>query len=125
MFKIKDLMIKVVPQGVDIPGGNQGWCGFCTHGDSCGACTCTCSFGCTHCSAGSSIGQPGDIVSNPNPEGLAALKAQLQRQLAAVEEAEKRMEPQSLEEVELAEKKVREALAELEQMKAKFKKPRG
>jgi len=112
-FKVKDLMIKVGPAA---PGVAQGWCGFCTHGDSCGACTCTCSFGCTHCSAGSSVGFPGDIVSRP-PEELGALKAQLKRQLALVEAAEKQLEPQTLEDVQALETQLKGALAELERFK--------
>lgn len=69
---------------------------------------------------------PGEIVQ---PEDLAALKAQLQRALANIEEQEKALEerdrPQTLEQVEALEEKLKGALEELAARKAELGKQSG
>lgn len=129
MFKIKDLMIKVIPdeaerigQGDGIGGG--GACGTYTCGcsDTCGSCSFVTCVGCSGCSPPSGGGlQPGTEVINPSD--LLSLKADLKRRLSLVEAMEKNLAPQTLQEAEALERKLTEALVELKQIKAGFNKP--
>jgi hypothetical protein len=54
-------------------------------------------------------------------ENLPLLKEQLKAQLAMVEEAEKRLVPQNLQQAEALETKLKEALDEVQHIKAKLK----
>jgi hypothetical protein len=84
-----------------------------------GSCVCTGAAPCTYKTYHS------DNCSR-ELEGLSTLKAELIRKLAEIEEEEKKlaesMSPQTLEEAEMLEKKLTEALDEVKTMKAKFKK---
>jgi hypothetical protein len=161
MFKIKDLMIKVVPESGVAEELGKG-CGMCTDQctaactDACSgatapceylsACTCGCTFG--DCTDGCTCTQQcTDYCSYPScgytcaggptkprkrgglarPFGsLAELKAELKRQLAAVEAqekvAEESMKPQTVEEAEALEKKLQEALDEVRDIKSELSK---
>ena len=150
MFKIKDLMIKIVPEA----GGGEkqqdcdacsawGTCHVCSEWDTCDntcevtLCECTgcgtatwcCISGeCSHPSCGS-LSNCGDtqIGRGRRPAGnLSELKAQLRRRLAQVEEQEKRaqeqMRPKSVAEVEALETKLQAALDELKRIKSDLSK---
>jgi hypothetical protein len=154
-FKVRDLMIDVLPEaggGANLgcyPGTRitcfAGTCDICTQKPTidCNptfwqcliSCTCT---GCTRtcppisCPKGSCgwsppidqftelqtvvLNQPGMVA---NPQNLKELKAQLRQALAQVEAqermAEESMRPQSLEEADMLEQKLTEALEELRQ----------
>lgn len=125
MFKIKDLMIRVIPE-VGGPGG-AGACGDCTCGSFCGSCSCSgCTFttcvGCTYCSPPSGMGH--DFLDRINPSDLAALKAQLKERVAAIERLETTFEVKTREQAELLEKKLDDALAEVKRLKSTFTKAR-
>jgi hypothetical protein len=66
------------------------------------------------------------LICAANPEGLAELKAELQQQLANIDEQEKlvkkNLAPASLEQAEMLEKKLVEALDEVKSVKARLKK---
>src|ERR1035438_345892 len=100
MFKIKDLMIKVIPAEAERNDlgdfGKGGYCTVCTDMDSCGGCTFITCVGCSQCSppSGGALQAGQDVI---NPGDLPALKAQLKRRLAVVEAMEKALEPQSME----------------------------
>jgi|HubBroStandDraft_6_1064221.scaffolds.fasta_scaffold215094_1 hypothetical protein len=144
-FKVKDLMIKVIPpEQAKKPGQCPNECSWqsswCIH------ITCECSVRSVLCGGGGctlsrSIGpeeleqprrwcvdtQMGMALSpQQSLESLAALRAQLQQQLAQVNAQEKvvheSLAPASLEDAEALEKKLSEALEEVRSMKEKFKK---
>lgn len=121
MFKIKDLMVKVIPPEAERAGAGRaidqaGWCGFCTGMDSCGGCT----F-CTMTCGGMYTYKVFDGMERINPPwNLSALKAQLKQRIAEVEAVEKSLEPQSLEEAEALERKLVEALEEVRRIKTTF-----
>ena len=113
-------------------------CRLCTN--TCGAgCTLQCSAGCTDCSGvGISAVSKGcrleaaETAPEASLTALAALKEQLQQQLAEVEAqqaaAEANLLPQSVEEVDMLAKKLQEALDELKGHRielAKKPKPAG
>jgi hypothetical protein len=112
MFKIKDLMIQVIP--IDQNVGPL-TCGFCTGNNSCDGCTFH-----TPCGgfwSGLTVTVQERQIS---AENLPLLKEQLKAQLAMVEEAEKRLAPQNLQQAEALETKLREALDEIQQIKSKL-----
>jgi hypothetical protein len=122
-FKVKDLMITVLPAGSPIgwPGpGNICDNNLCTKActrctETCSYCSCTqCTDGCTH-----SAKDFGDIV---NPADLALLKERLKIALAEVEARERVIEeslrPKTLADVELLEQKLSAALEEVRTQKA-------
>jgi hypothetical protein len=139
MFKIKDLMIKVLPT-TDPPGrpcGNANtnctqctdWTGWgCDMGTFCacstGGCT-ACTQNCTMVTCGLTPTGCGTYLSGMvGPHllgGLGELKEALRQQLAAIEAQEKRvdqaLQPRTLAEVEALEKKLTEALQELQELK--------
>lgn len=143
MFRIKDLMIKVIPEdgSIEAKSCNDG----CTHYTSCGECTnwtdwgcdmgtvcgcsnCTCTGGCS--GYPSCAGCTKVQTIKPTPEknftgNLGDLKAALKAQLAAVEEqeriAEEALKPASFEDAEALEQKLNEALEEVRQLKEQFK----
>jgi hypothetical protein len=109
MFKVKDLMIKVIPDEGTRTGGNPG--------DEVGICifTCQCTFtcwGCSQCSppSGGNIPGPEERI---NPADLPALKAHLQERLRVVEALEQSLEPRTAEEFEVLEQKLSAALDEV------------
>jgi hypothetical protein len=145
-FKIKDLMINIMPEA----GPGQGDC-FCTIGPCSDAgCTGPCSVGCTPAASltqqtcqgcipflGTPIfetpflGTP--VFATPATFGIAGqlqeltlLKAQLKRALQQIDAQERsaqaQMEPKSLEEVEILETKLSEALDEVRARKAELEK---
>ncbi len=126
MFKIKDLMVRVIPEE-GLPGdlGGAGACGDCTCGSFCGSCSCSgCTFatcvGCTYCSPPSGMGL--GLLDRVNPADLAALKAQLKERVAAVERLEAGFTPQTREQAEMLERKLTDALAEVKRIKASLTK---
>jgi|GEM_PF-4267059 len=126
MFKIKDLMIKVIPDDAERMGNgpvNVGACGTSTCGcsDTCGSCSWGTCFGCSQCSppSGGSFQRGEEVI---NPSDLFALKADLKRRLAIVEAMESSLAPKTVQEVEVLEKKLTTALAELKHIKAKLTK---
>jgi len=139
MFKIKDLMIKVVPQDA---GGERVCCTYtecvsicsqewltCHHcSDTCSTRTdipCCANSGahCTYPSIGAARG------GSPNLETLAALKAELKLRLANVERQEQLLAeslmPATAEDIDALEKKLTDALGELRTMKSHLKKKKG
>jgi hypothetical protein len=56
-----------------------------------------------------------------NREGIAALKAQLRQQLAALEAHEKTLAPKTVEEIDAREKAIQEELAQLKQRRKDLK----
>jgi hypothetical protein len=118
MFKIKDLMIKVAPIDQNL-GSPMLFCGFCTGMDTCGGCTFH-----TPCGGFWSGLTVTVAAQNMAAENLPLLKEQLKAQLAMVEEAEKQLVPQNLQQAEALETKLKEALDEVQQIKAKLKNER-
>lgn len=147
-YKVKDVTIdlasaaavQAVPQFCFYGGTwcNYTWCGYCSH--------CTwgytgCFLGCTGritfppqqvaCEAGTGIvcgvtlGDPGPMAGG-DPAALGALKVQLQQALKDVEQRElvlaNAMQPQTIAEVDEAEKKLKEALEELSKRRAELHK---
>ena len=144
MFKIKDLMIKVIPSDGDpaVRTCNDG----CTHYTNCGECTMDTNWGCdmgTVCACSNCSMCTGGCSYYPSCAGctkvqtikttskggfsgnLSDLKEALKQQLAAVEEQEKRvaeqMTPQTLEDAEALEGKLTEALEEVRLLKEQLK----
>ena len=148
MFKIKNLMVKVSPEG------EQDFCGkltckkttcigasACPLPSLCDGCTgtecgCThncsaCSQSCTHCTDGCT-GTGKDLAVEASGADCAArrldqlgeLKSRLRSRLSHIEQEEKILSrglaPQTLEEIEAVEAKLDEAKAELEQQKARL-----
>jgi len=60
------------------------------------------------------------VGSYPTAESLPLLKEQLKLQLAMVEAAEKQLAPQNLQQAEALERKLKEALEEVQHIKAKL-----
>jgi hypothetical protein len=119
-FKVRDLMITVLPAGIPIAG-----VGDClpTEQPHCTHCT---DYGCTYCSGTRctpnctlSAKDFGDIV---NPPELALLKERLKIALAEVEARERVVEeslrPKTLEDFELLEQKLNAALEDIRAQKA-------
>jgi len=132
-FKVKDLMITVLPAGDKLPAGAVGACGIScetlTHCTPCSicSCSCTCTNSCRDCtvtnaSALSFCGHKCLV----RPEDLAALKEEMKRALAQIEEKERSMQgemaPKSVKEAEELEQKLTEALNEVRALKAKLRK---
>lgn len=113
MFKIKDLMIQVTPDQ-DL---RANWCVFTCDG-------CTFHTPCGGFWSGATITIAAQNMQNMSAENLPLLKEQLKAQLAMVEEAEKRLVPQNLQQAEALEKKLKEALDEVQHIKEKLKKER-
>ena len=118
-FKIKDLMITVLPAGSMLGNiGTIGPCEPCTkHCTECSICTCTqCTQNCTH-----SAKDFNDLVYPPD---LALLKERLKIALAEVEARERVVEeslrPKTLADVELLEQKLTAALEELRATKERL-----
>jgi len=123
-------MIKVAPEGrAEQDCGWTGWgCDMCTLtcADGCSVCTCTgvCTQGCSYrsCVTGTDIGAAARFHGGAG--GLAELKAALKQQLEAVEEQERRAEGslglRSIEEAEMLEAKLEEALQEVRQAKTQL-----
>lgn len=172
-FKVRDLMINVLPEGNPVPLGG----GFCPIGTICAALTncgplswcgpgntfcnwktchwitpfhcqpCTFAFtvtitttfptGCGPVTCGITeltVTDPGTIVINPaigmqGPEALATLRAQLTQALANLDEqqkvADQALQPKSVGDAELLEKKLEEALAEVRALKEQLRKDQG
>jgi len=133
MFKIKDLMITILPEAQGAvaaqcyPPTDCRCTNACTPPCSAGCSDCTICSACTGCTPHACTG--GTLPPRQQPltlEGLAVLKAQLRQQLVAVEQQEKAahesLAPASLEEAEALEKKLVEALDEIKTIKATFKK---
>lgn len=127
MFRIKDLMIKVVPEGHETRE-ECGGCSWTNWGCDMGTpCPCT-HYGCSMVTCGMGVTQCFTVTdkgySLPFRGGLAELKAALQQQLAAVEAQETAataaMQPRSMQEVENLEGKLTEALQELKRVKAQL-----
>jgi len=145
-FKIKDLMISVVPQGYG--AGAECGCSVLTLTTAilltpviprppvppiprC-VCTAYCSRGCSGaCSGPASLdpgwfdpGRPPEMPGVPTIEDLGILKQQLRKALEQVEVHERVLEeslkPKTLEEVEQLEVKLKEALAELHARKTEL-----
>ena len=108
MFKIKDLMIQVTPD----PNFRANFFPPC----SCDGCTFH-----TPCGGFWSGLHITIAAQNMSAENLPLLKEQLKAQLAMVEEAEKRLVPQNLQQAEALETKLKEALEEVQHIKAKLK----
>ena len=105
-FRVKDLWIKVIPAAES--ESELDWCGFCTTMDTCG--------GCTFCTA-PSITVICDPIVEPEAKSAAellALKAQLRRQLAALEEAERNVQAPAPDQVAAFKGKLNQILAQLE-----------
>lgn len=147
-FRIKDLLINVLPEGTKNAADEDG-------GGDCG-CTATVWCGCSktppwptcHCSLTVFCGwsqtpgwqdvdeafrcmrTPPQLTLATDPataaKQLAMLKTQLEQSLAEIEEQERRLEeqlqPKTLEEVEALQVKLREAMHELEHRKSELKK---
>jgi hypothetical protein len=101
-------------------GGGGGPCKGCTLNVTPAPCRCMSGPAtglCPNCSNVRTIGGGGGVSAH----SLAALKAELQRELAAVEAQEEalaaRMQPQTVEEVDALEQKLTEALDELKARK--------
>jgi hypothetical protein len=122
-FKVRDLMINVVPESVQ-PYEDCGWtcmysCEFTGGGGGCGpTCGPTC-YNVSHCNRLAT--HLPNIMAPIGSQNLAAVKAQLQEALRNVEiqqqAAEASLQPQSLAEVEMLEQKLTEALNELKARK--------
>ncbi|MBV9264099.1 MAG: efflux RND transporter periplasmic adaptor subunit [Candidatus Eremiobacteraeota bacterium] len=175
-FRVKDLMISVIPakgKQQDDPGcgigGETMFCGFYSPGGhthpttymfGCGMMTLVCGFGsirppwgtdchpgsippptrfcdcpprsiqpphscfCCNCRTSPVSFAPGDPATGA--EQLAALRAQLEKAIAEIEAQEKLLaeqsQPQTVEEIEQLQAKLKEADAELEKRKAQLKK---
>ena len=143
-FRVRDLVINVLPEGAAQPDRIGCGCtfGFSGCGGSCdlftictysgcrecsGAFTCIGATACRGCTlnvtcGGSALPGAGTAV---DPQALAALKAQLREALREVETAEQllaeRMSPQSVEEVEALEKKLQDALEDLKARKEQLR----
>jgi hypothetical protein len=144
-FKVKDLMISVIPGEAPEPGAPQG-----DHAQAqdrgwlpCGGGTVFCG-GNSHttrgpvimCAQGTFLVCPGPSHTIPptiktwfcamSAEQLADVKSQLMQELAEIEEQEnairERSEPQTVAEIEALEGKIEGALAELAKRKAELKK---
>jgi hypothetical protein len=114
-FRVKDLLLQVGPQEIN-PDIDTSWvhC-FCTPAYSaCWACTSydTCN-GCTFSTHPVFAGQM--AVHN-----LATLKAELQEQLAQVQEAEERLKPRTAYDFQLIEDGLTAALEEVRRLKAEL-----
>ena len=111
MFKIKDLMIQVTPDPNLRAANHCFWsCDGCTFSTPCGG-----WWSGLHITI---------AAQNMSAENLPLLKEQLKAQLAMVEEAEKRLVPQNLQQAEALETKLKEALEEVQHIKAKLKQER-
>lgn len=137
-FRIKDLLINVVPEGRRIcPGGSVVPTPTRPHWTPTQS-----TFDCLPCPGCSGVTThtiptltitfcpllTGWPVTDPvvTAEQLAILKAELQKELALVEQQEKLVEeslrPKDLAEIEVLEAKLHEALKELERLKSELKK---
>ena len=152
MFKIKDLMIKVLPgaegateprEGCNVPS-TCGDCSACTEGSNPCPGGFTCDWGtfcdytvcggtcvCTDCSYPSCGHTCTPLDTKPQGRrrvtgNLWELKAALKRQLASIEAQEQLSEqvlkPRTLEEAEALEQKLKEALEELQDIKKQLSK---
>jgi hypothetical protein len=132
-FKIKDLMINVVPAQLD----NLNQCPFNSCGwtivlDPPGGCPAACSLFITECGPVTTCGTTAchPAITNTGPldrlrvEDLAFLKEELRQELAKVEsreqELEERLRPQTLEQVTVLEEKLTDALKELQEHKKRL-----
>ena len=132
MFKIKDLMIKVVSEEEEVHGCSpctktcsQACSDACSDWQTCVVSICECTW-CTNscgCSVQVSCGTT-KLCKSRSVGSLADLKAELKNQLAAIEAEEERIEesakPQTLEEAEALEAKLEEALEEVRNIKSKL-----
>jgi hypothetical protein len=125
-FRVKDLLIQLQPE-YGQPGGRPDqnihpaidWSCFCTPAYSaCWICTELVSCdGCTFCTPSAAV----KAQANLSAENLGKLKAELQRQLAEVEEAEERQkQPKTVEDVAALEQRLTDALEEVRQLKAQL-----
>jgi hypothetical protein len=146
-FRVRDLVINVLPEAGAAPGCAFTGCGLgfsrCRFG-SCdfvticifsgcrecsGAFTCIGATNCGGCTLNVTCGGGPSVilgrVDEDDPEALATLKAQLREALRSVESAEKtlteRMSPQSVAEVEALEEKLQGALEELKARKEQLR----
>jgi len=125
-FRVKDLLIQLQPD-YGQPGRPPDqdihpavdWSCFCTPAYSaCWICTQLVSCdGCTFCTPSGHL----KADAGMSVENLGKLKAELQRQLAEVEEAEERKkQPKTVDDVEALEQRLTDALEELRQLKAQL-----
>jgi hypothetical protein len=123
-FKVKDLMITVLPPEGKNRGAAPAACPDCTLNIS--GCGYTC--GCTNCTACSVTYTQGRscFCLIARPEDLTILKEELKQALLNIEikerEIEEAMRPKTLSEVEELEEKLTAALAEIKAQKAKLRK---
>jgi len=129
-FKVKDLMITVLPTESKALGVGAA-CGGCSLNISCLPCSCTCSGcsnSCGYCSSGCTNFTHGvrGQVQIARPEDLAILKEELRQALLDIEakerDIEEAMRPKTLSEVEELEEKLTAALVEVKAQKAKLRK---
>ena len=139
-FRIKDLLINVLPPGKEDPDcGDTGW-PDCGGTEWCGGTWCPhsppvypCYVHAKHCLGTPTVHwtpwqfaamRPAD--PDAAAKQLSTMKAQLKQSLAEIEEHEKRIgersQPQTVEEIEALQSKLREALDELERRKSDLKK---
>lgn len=126
MFKIKDLMIKVLPaDGEEDQREDCGWTDWtCDQTTLCTVFnnTIPCPAGCyTHPETHDYTAEQANIECRAQTGGLAALKQALKDRLEAVEKKEEELKdselPKTLEEAELLEAKLKEALEEISKLK--------
>jgi len=111
-FKVKDLMINILPTS-DPKGAVVCKCSTCTICSWCSNCTFFTNY--KYCDIFSR--RENFAPRGGSPEALALLKVQLSEELARVEQQEAELqgtEPQTVEEVDQLEEKLKEALKELQ-----------
>jgi|SRR5271163_2616151 hypothetical protein len=120
-FRVKDLLLQVGPQEMN-PDIDTSWihC-FCTQLVSpCGVCTENASCdGCTVCTPTCATSHP-TIARQMSIDNLATLRAELQEQLARVQEAEERLKPRTAYDFQLIEDGLSAALEEVRRLKAEL-----
>ena len=130
-FKVNDLMINILPEANPKEALACGACTRCSDCSRCSGCTrcsdCSRCTGCSRCTFWScdmmscmyDSKYPFPYLTDPSgsPEALSTLKEQLRQELAQLEQQETELqgsEPQTVEEIDAIEAKLKDALKELQ-----------